>query len=95
MSLAALSESRPIVDNTRRPRTIADTPDTFLPSAVVRARYGGVSHMWLVRKLEKDAAFPRAIYIAGRRYWRLGDLIEWERKCAAQPPQKVRRGIAA
>lgn len=93
MSLAA-ADTR--VDNTRRTRTIpADGPDTLYPAAVVKRRYGDVSHMWLERRLKNDAEFPRPTYIAGRRYWRLGELIEWERKCAARPPQKVLRGVAA
>jgi hypothetical protein len=61
------------------------TDDTLLPSAPVRARYGGRSHMWIERRLKDDPTFPRPIYIAKRRYWRLADLIAWERNKAALP----------
>ena len=45
----------------------------------VRARYGGVSLMWIFRKT-RDDGFPAPIRFGdkSRRYWRLSDLIEWE-----------------
>jgi hypothetical protein len=58
-------------------------PDALIPSADVRRRYGGRSHMWIVRRLADDPAFPRPVYIAKRRYWRFADLVEWERKKAS------------
>lgn len=59
------------------------SPDTLLRRRDVQARYGGISHMWIERRL-KDSEFPAPLYIAKRRYWRLGDLIAWEQKVAAQ-----------
>jgi len=55
--------------------------DLFLSSAQVRARYGQVSDMWLYRR-EKDETshFPRPIRIQGRKYWRLSDLVAYERR---------------
>ena len=57
--------------------------DNLIPAAQVRARYGNVSHMWIERRLKDDSTFPRPTYIARRRYWRLADLVAWERAKAA------------
>jgi hypothetical protein len=61
--------------------------DVFLQTAQLRARYGGVSHMWVERRLAGDPDFPRPTYISRRRFWRLADLVEWERLNAARPAQ--------
>ena len=56
-----------------------ETPQTlFLKARQVRARYGDVSHMWLVRR-QKDAGFPSPIILGGIRFWKLSDLERWER----------------
>lgn len=55
------------------------TDDNLIRTSDVRARYGGVSHMWVERRLADDPNFPRPVYIAKRRFWRLGDLVNWER----------------
>jgi hypothetical protein len=57
----------------------SDTADTLLRTAHVRKRYGDVSHMWVERRLADDPNFPKPMYIAKRRFWRLGDLVQWER----------------
>lgn len=57
--------------------------EVFLASRGVRDRYGGRSQMWLHRKLNDPASgFPQPIYIGRLRYWRLSDLLEFERKSA-------------
>lgn len=58
--------------------------NSLIPTAQVRARYGGVSHMWVERRLKDDPNFPRPLYIAKRRFWRLGELIAWEREVASR-----------
>lgn len=61
--------------------------DRLLPAAQVRARYGGVSHMWIERRLKGDPKFPRPLYIAKRRFWRVQELVKWEQdKAAGQTP---------
>lgn len=66
----------------------ADHPDedVFLGSKQVRQRYGGVSAMWIFRR-ERDpkSGFPTPLVIHRRKFWRLRDLIAWERKLAAGP----------
>jgi hypothetical protein len=56
----------------------------FLSSRQTRARYGDVSDMWLHRRLNDASGFPSPIYICGRRFWRLSDLIDWENKIASR-----------
>lgn len=53
--------------------------DVFLPAGRVRARYN-VSDMSLYRWLRDETLnFPKPIYINRYRYWRLADLLAWER----------------
>jgi len=56
--------------------------EQLLNSRQTRDFFGGVSEMWLPRRLKNDPTFPRPIPIAKRFYWRLGDLKRWS---AAQP----------
>lgn len=51
----------------------------FIAAAQVMARYGGVSHMWLRRKQQKEG-FPSPVRFGGRlRFWKVSDLERWER----------------
>jgi predicted DNA-binding transcriptional regulator AlpA len=55
-------------------------PGNLLHSAGVRTRYGGVSDMSLWRWLnDKELNFPKPLVINKRRYWRIVDLVAWER----------------
>lgn len=58
---------------------MSNADDTLIPTAQVRRRYGNCSHMWVERRLKDDPDFPRPVYIAGSRFWRLGHLASWER----------------
>jgi len=49
----------------------------LLPSPRVRAFFGGVSAMWLERRLADDPSFPRPRYISGKRYWEVEELAAW------------------
>ena len=53
--------------------------ETFLASRQVRERYGNASEMWLYRREHDDSGFPKPIRINGRRFWRLSDLLAYER----------------
>ena len=54
--------------------------DVFLDSRAVKRRYGNRSVMALWRwARDPKLGFPQPIYIQKYRYWRLADLIEWER----------------
>jgi predicted DNA-binding transcriptional regulator AlpA len=65
---------------------MSDHPREFIPTAEVKARYGGRSDMWIERRLkDPDSTFPKPYrFEDGRyRYWKLSELEAWERSCAA------------
>ena len=64
----------------------------FLKARQVRARYGDVSHMWLVRR-QKDAGFPSPIFFGGIRFWKLSDLERWEADQQSKARFKDRAGF--
>jgi len=61
-------------------------PDSavFLKANQLRERYGGVSFMWIVRTLERDPTFPRPYKFGRLRFFKLSELIAWERSAAAK-----------
>ena len=56
-----------------------DIDERYLNSRQVRARYGEVSDMWLWRRQNDESGFPKPTEICGRRFWKLSELIAWER----------------
>ena len=58
----------------------------YLTAAQLRARYGGVSHMWIERRLRYDPTFPRPVKLGGSliRMWDLAEIEAWERSCVLQ-----------
>jgi len=56
----------------------------FITAPQVCERYGGVSHMWLERMLQKDATFPRPHKFGRLRFFKVTDLVAWERAAAAK-----------
>ena len=64
--------------------------DVFLDARAVRRRYGGRSDMALFRWIkDPKLGFPAPIYIQQYRYWRLADLIEWERSRPTTNPNEA------
>jgi hypothetical protein len=62
----------------------APAADLYLTAVQVRARYGGVTSMSLWRWLhDPELHFPVPLLIKRRRYWRLNDLLEFERRIVA------------
>jgi hypothetical protein len=47
-------------------------------------RYGGRSHMWLVRKLADDPKFPKPVYHGRLRFFDVAELEAYERQCAME-----------
>ena len=71
------------------PITKVEIPQAlFLKARQVRARYGDVSHMWLVR-LQKDAGFPLPTILGGIRFWKLSDLERWEKDQRTAPKNRI------
>lgn len=55
----------------------------FITAPQLLDRYGGRSHMFLVRLLERDPKFPRPRYIGRLRFFELSAIEHYERECAA------------
>lgn len=66
--------------------------DLYLNSAQVRARYGGVSTMWITRRLQDDG-FPDPAYFGAQRFWRERDLITWEKHQIKAPKERPGRDM--
>lgn len=62
----------------------SESIEIFLTAAQVSMRYGGKSHMWLLRRMEKDA-FPSPIRLGRLRHWKKSELVAWEEAQAAKP----------
>lgn len=52
-------------------------PERRIQASAVRELCGGVSDMWLWRRLDRDPTFPRPAYIGKRRFWRERDVVQW------------------
>ena len=75
-----LSESATILPGRGPP-----LPDAaYIDAPQLLARFGGRSHMWLVRLLERDKTFPRPVKIGRLRFFKITDLVAWERTTAAK-----------
>jgi predicted DNA-binding transcriptional regulator AlpA len=62
----------------------AGSAEQFLPARQVWGRYG-VTSMTLWRWLrDVDLGFPHPMCIGRHRYWRVSDLVEWERSTSAR-----------
>lgn len=66
--------------------TDANNEILFLNANQVRARYGGVSHMTLIRWMTCEG-FPPATYFGRKRFWKLDELESWERDRRARSSQ--------
>jgi predicted DNA-binding transcriptional regulator AlpA len=56
----------------------------YITTRQLRHRYGGVSHMWIERRLVDDPEFPKPVYLGARRFWALAAIEVWERTRAAK-----------
>jgi predicted DNA-binding transcriptional regulator AlpA len=62
----------------------ADSAERFLPARQVWERYG-VTSMTLWRWLKSaDLEFPQPMRIGRLRYWRVNDLVDWERSTSTR-----------
>jgi hypothetical protein len=61
----------------------------LLPSPRARTFFGGVSAMWLERRLDDDPSFPRPRYISGKRYWEVEELAAWVEAQPREAPDRV------
>ena len=65
--------------------------EILLGSRLVRKRYNNSSAMTLYRWVKDPAlGFPQPIVINGRNYWKLSQLVAYEKAAAARPRCKPR-----
>lgn len=58
--------------------------DRLLTSAQLRERHS-ISPMGLYRRRrDPELSFPAPVKIRNRNYWRLGEIVEWERRIVAR-----------
>jgi predicted DNA-binding transcriptional regulator AlpA len=73
--------------------TRRDDDDTFINGQRLRRVFGGVSHMWVRRRLAADPDFPKPRYVGSIPFWRLGDVRAWwESRPTTPPPASVEAG---
>lgn len=53
----------------------------YITTQQLRDRYGGMSHMWLERKVRDDPDFPRPTYIGRLRFFKIDEVEAYERAC--------------
>jgi predicted DNA-binding transcriptional regulator AlpA len=58
-------------------RTQQSTDSEYLTATQLMARYAGVSHMWLLRRMANDG-FPKPVYFGRLRFWRRTEIEQWE-----------------
>lgn len=58
--------------------THSDNPLLIAATPMRKDLLGGISDMTLHRRLKDESLnFPRPIYIAKRRYWKIADVLAW------------------
>ena len=56
----------------------------YISAPQVCQRYGGVSHMWVERKMKGDPTFPKPHRFGRLRFFKVSDLIRRERSSASR-----------
>lgn len=51
----------------------------FITVAQLCERYGGVSFMWIERRLKDDPTFPKPVKFGRLRFFDIDEVIAWER----------------
>jgi hypothetical protein len=74
--------------------TAPSTTIVWLSTRQVRDRYGGVSAMWVERRLQSDPRFPRPKKFGRLRFFELSRLEEYERAIAAKEATADKRAKA-
>lgn len=65
--------------------------NVYLTARQVCERYNRKSTVWLYRRVKNDENFPRPIFIAGQKYFRLAELEAYE----SDPARQVAPTVAA
>lgn len=63
-----------------------ETKPTLIRTRAVQNFFGGVSRMWIHRRLADDTTFPKPVWIGGERFFRLGELEAYAKDAANRAP---------
>lgn len=58
--------------------------EKFLTKGLVAQRYNATTRTIDRHAKNEKSGFPKPVYLAGRPYWRLSELVKWERSCLKQ-----------
>lgn len=76
---ASVEISAPMIRPVRSPITPeskASEPPSLIQADVLKALLGGVSDMWLWRRL-RDNTLPKPLLISNRRFWRRDEIADY------------------
>ena len=79
-----MNEALPLLELAQQlqTRSVPGADEQYLPIRKVRQRYD-TSDETIRRWLQDESSgFPKPIYFSKRRYWRLSELVQWERHLA-------------
>ena len=68
---------------------LADEQDQWLPGPQVDKRYGITSMSRWRWTHDPELGFPAPVKVRRRTFWRLSDLISWERRMAIRTARKA------
>jgi hypothetical protein len=76
----------PALDKRLRPPPPIAPGAIFITTAQLRARYGGMSNVWVNRKVKTEPSFPRPYYFgeSSQRFFKLADVEKFERQRVAE-----------
>jgi predicted DNA-binding transcriptional regulator AlpA len=82
---------------TTKTKQAAPREKRYLSSNQLRERWGGVSHMFLQRRVHEDPRFPKPRKFGGRiRFWLETEIEEYEAACVRLDEKiaEIKRGAA-
>ncbi len=61
----------------------------------VQTFFGGVSRMWIYRRLADDPAFPKPVWIGGEAFFLVEALEQYAKDAANRPPPPKSQNLKA
>jgi hypothetical protein len=73
----------------RRPPRPVPSDAVYISRTQLQNRWGGVSHMWIERRLKDNPDFPKPKFMGRLRFWKISELEAYERSCATSRVKEV------
>jgi predicted DNA-binding transcriptional regulator AlpA len=70
-----------------------DQKPNLIRTRAVQTFFGGVSRMWIYRRLTDDADFPKPIWIGGERFFNAAELESYVKFAADRPPPEKSKNL--